>query len=136
MPRPGINRAVRSPSGYELRPLPHMTAAQTVSGTVRAAPISDEGYDMPDVGTTDPAAGSVVVPTPTGYDAVSSDQIASAELAVAAKGAAAAVTTPSGYDAVSAGQIARAEAAQETVSGLVVCGRGILCLVSAGTGLS
>ena len=70
----------------------------------------------------DPAVPNVVVATPAGYAAVSTNQIARAEAAVAAQGAAVAVTVPSGYDVVSAGQIARAEAAtQEAVSGRAVC---------------
>ena len=56
-----------------------------------------------------PAAAIV---TPPGYDHVSNNQIARAEVAVADRAAEAAVTTPSGYGSVcSTGQIARAEAA-------------------------
>lgn len=48
-PGHGVNRILRSPSGYELRPPSHMRAQQPGKGLARAVPISDEGYDMPDM---------------------------------------------------------------------------------------
>ena len=139
--RHGIERAVRSPSGYELRPPRHMRATEPVNEPVRAPPASDEGYEMPDlagatVGRTAPMPGDSPALPPVsdeGYqmpDGVPSATSATGSPAHDTYGAAAMLTTTQsrcGYVS------SRGDCRNRIIPGSLYCA-GHTCVVPGPTG--